>query len=139
MGNSLTPITITASATMDRHIHRGTNVLLSAAAGLTVSLPAATGTGDIYKFFVATTVTSNAYIIAANGTDIMAGGVSMSTDIGGTNILAIATADYITMNGSTTGGLKGSWVDLEDVATGLWKVGGFLVSTGTEATPFAAT
>ena len=139
MANSLTPITITASKTMDRHIHRGATVVLSAAAGLTVSLPAASGTGDIYKFFVATTVTSNAYIIAANGTDIMAGGVSVSTHAGGVSILAIATADYITMNGSTTGGLKGSWVEVEDVASGIWRVGGFLVSTGIEATPFAAT
>lgn len=133
------PIAVTASATLRRDVHAGTVVVVSAAAGLTLSLPAATGKGDKYTVFVNTTVTSNAVIIAANGTDIIQGAVGVSTDAAGVVILAIATADYITMNGSTTGGVKGSWVELIDVATGVWRVGGMLVSTGAEATPFAAT
>lgn len=133
------PIAVTASATLRRDVHAGTVVVVSAAAGLTLSLPAATGKGDKYTVFVNTTVTSNAVIIAANGTDIIQGAVGVSTDAAGVVILAIATADYITMNGSTTGGVKGSWVELIDVATGVWQVGGMLVSTGAEATPFAAT
>ena len=133
------PITITASATMDKDTHAGTVVRLSAAAGLTVTLPASTGDGTEYEFFVLTTVTSNNYIIAvANATDIMQGGVSMSTDIGGTNMLASATSDTITMNGSTKGGLIGSWVRLKDVSAGFWRVEGFMVCTGTEADPFSA-
>jgi hypothetical protein len=133
------PITITASATMDKDTHAGTVVRLSAAAGLTVTLPASTGDGTEYEFFVLTTVTSNNYIIAvANATDIMQGGVAMSTDIGGTNMLASATSDTITMNGSTKGGLIGSWVRLKDVSAGFWRVEGFMVCTGTEADPFSA-
>jgi hypothetical protein len=49
-----------------------------------------------------------------------------------------ATTDTITMNGSTTGGVVGSWVKMKDVATGFWRLEGGLVCTGTEATPFSA-
>lgn len=136
-GNTVNVTTATVTATAD--LHAGKILTLNRAAGVVVSLPAATGTGDVYKFYVGTTVTSNAYRINALGTDIMQGGVSVSTDAGGVSILATATADYITMNGSTTGGLKGSWVELTDVESGVWMVGGFLVSTGAEAQPFAAT
>ncbi len=133
------PITITASATVNRDTHEGNVTRLSAAAGLTVTLPASAGKGDEYEFFVLTTVTSNNYIIAvANATDIMQGGVALSTDIGGTNMLASSTSDTITMNGSTKGGLIGSWVRLKDVAAGFWMVEGFMVTTGTEADPFSA-
>lgn len=133
------PITITASATLDRDTHAGTVVRLSAAAGLTVTLPASTGKGDEYEFFVLTTVTSNNYIIAvANATDVMQGVVALSTDIGGTNMLTGATTDTITMNGSTKGGLLGTSIVLKDVAAGFWQVTGFLVCTGTEADPFSA-
>jgi hypothetical protein len=42
------------------------------------------------------------------------------------------------MNGSTTGGVIGSRVEFQDIATGIWSVRGALVSTGAEATPFSA-
>ena len=69
-------VTITASASLNRNTHAGNIVNLSAAAGLTVTLPASAGTGDVYEVFVLTTVTSNNYIIqVANATDILAGAV----------------------------------------------------------------
>ena len=43
----------------------------------------------------------------------------------------------ITLNGSTTGGLLGSWVRLTDAITGKWMLEGFLNSSGAEATPFS--
>lgn len=134
------PISITASTTLKRNIHaNGPWVVLNAAAGLTVTLPASTGKGDVYRLFVGTTVSSNNYIVqVANATDIFAGVLGLSTDIGGTNLLTASTSDTITMNGSTTGGLKGSYVVIEDVASGVWKLSGDLITTGTEATPFSA-
>jgi hypothetical protein len=102
-------------------------------------MPAATGTGDVYTIFFGTTVSSNDYIVqAASSSDVFNGGVSISTNIAGVTMLAAATTDTITMNGSTTGGLVGSWVQLTDVASGVFMLDGFLCSTGTEATPFSA-
>lgn len=131
---------ITASTTLTDDGHSGySGINLSAAAGLTITLPAASGSGNVYEFFVATTVTSNAYIIqVANATDVMAGVVGVATDAAGVNVPTAATSDTITMNGSTTGGLAGSVVRLVDRASGQWGVSGALISTGTEATPFSA-
>lgn len=134
------PITITASATMDRDTHMGTWVILSAAAGLTATLPASAGSGDVYQFFVGTTVTSNNdIIVVANATDVIRGAVHLTTDIAGTSMPASGTDDTITMNGTTKGGVAGSWVRLTDVTTGFWALEGGLVCTGVEATPFSAT
>lgn len=133
------PITVTASVTLDRDIHQGNIVNLSAAAGLTVTLPASSGSGDVYELFVVTTVTSNNYIIqVANATDIMQGVIHLTTDIAGTSLPASSTTDTITMNGSTTGGIKGSWVSLKDASSGIWLLDGGIVCTGTEASPFSA-
>lgn len=127
----------TATLALDEDTHAGTTVLLNKADGITVTLPASVGKGAIYKFFVGTTFTSNG-VIQVTTTDIMQGGVAVSTDAAGVTILTAATSDTLTMNGSTTGGLKGSFVEFEDVSAGIWKVSGFLVSTGAEATPFSA-
>lgn len=140
MAYPLQPITVTASTTLAKDTHAGTVVNVSAAAGLTLTLPASTGKGDVYEVFVLTTVTSNGYIIkVANATDIFAGALGVSTDAAGVTILAGTTDDTITMNGSTTGGLIGSNIRIKDVSAGFWQVSGFLVSTGAEATPFSAT
>lgn len=136
-GNIVDCTASTLTATAD--LHAGKIVTLNRAAGIVVSMPAATATGNVYKFFVGTTVTSNVYRINALTTDIIQGGVAHSTDAAGVAILAIPTADYISMNGSTTGGLIGTWIELTDVATGVWMCSGFVVSSGAEATIFNAT
>ena len=128
--------TSTLSVTADGYA--GQTSVTTIAGAQTATLPAATGSGNIYRFFVNVTKTGNLVIQVASASDIIQGGVSVSTDAAGVSILASGTADTITMSGSTTGGVKGSWVELQDVASGVWRVGGFLVSTGTEATPFSA-
>lgn len=139
MAYSMQPLAITASATLDRDVHAGTCTCLNAAAGLTVTLPASSGKGDIYDLFVMTTVTSNNYVIqVANATDIIQGVVHLTTDIAGTSMPTSSTTDTITMNGSTTGGVKGTWIRLADVSSGIWKLEGGIICTGTEATPFSA-
>lgn len=133
------PITTTAALSLTRNSHAGAVVVLDNATGKTITLPASSGKGDVYTVYIKTTVSSGNHVIqVANSTDVMNGGVSLSTDIGGTNMLASATSDTITMNGSTTGGLAGSWVRFTDAVSGFWMVEGFLVTTGTEETPWSA-
>ena len=132
-------IAITASATLNVDAHAGKTVVVNAAAGATVTLPASSGSGAVYRIVVGTTVSSNSVIIrVANATDVMAGVVSVASDIAGVTCPTTSTSDTITMNGSTTGGIVGSVVILEDVRTGFWGVSGALVSSGAEATPFSA-
>lgn len=137
---SYEPISLTASATLgDTHI--GAALMLNAAAGLTLTLPAASGTGKHFKVVVGTTVTSNDYIIqVASASDTMDGNFFVAAD-GGSSVVgweAAADSDTITMNGSTTGGVVGDEITLTDVASGVWAVRGFMSATGTEATPFSA-
>lgn len=128
-----------ASQTLTREANAGRITTMNIASGATFTLPAATGTGDEYIIFIGTTIGSNSAIIAvASSSDILAGGVSIATDIGGGVMLTAATTDTITMSGSTTGGVKGSWVKVTDVTSGIWMLDGFLISTGSEATPFSA-
>ena len=136
------PYSITASLTLDRTRHLDAMLVLNAAAGLTVTLPASSGSGDKYIFTVGTTVTSNNDIIkVANSTDIMAGNAVQAADGGSTANMweTGATDDTITLNGTTTGGVKGDRITLEDVASGVWQVVIIGSATGTEATPFSAT
>lgn len=134
-------VAVTASTLTARvDAHAGVPVVLNRAAGITVTLPAATGSGASFEFIIGTTVTSNSTIIkVANSSDVMAGALTVATDIAGVTCPTTSTSDTITLNGSTTGGVIGSRVKLIDVATNLWSVSGELVSTGTEATPFSAT
>jgi len=142
MPASFKPISISANLTLDRHIHaNGPLLKLAVASGATVTLPAASGTGDVYRFLVETTVTSNNDIIqVANATDVMTGMVFScnDTDASVSGWETASTSDTITLNGSTKGGIKGDQIVLEDAASGLWRVLGHTTSTGTEATPFSA-
>lgn len=137
------PIAITAAtATMDLATYSGKFITLSRAAGQAITLPAATGSGAEYEFFILTTITSNSTTIkVANSVDIMAGLAIQAADAGSTvnGWETGATDDTITFNGSTTGGIKGDKVRLKDVASGVWHVEIVGSATGTEATPFSST
>lgn len=138
---SYIPIALTASATLSAY-HADTVVVVNAAAGLTLTLPAASGSGLSFDILIGTTVTSNSVAIkVANASDVMTGVAVQAAD-GGATVGAYETAatdDTITFNGSTTGGIKGDRVLLKDVATNLWAVNVIGAATGVEATPFSAT
>lgn len=134
---SATAATLTVTAAE----HSGRTVVLSRAAGQAVTLPAATGSGNYYRFFVATTITSNSTTIKVVGDDVMAGAaiVANDTDASASIFETAADSDTITFNGTTTGGVRGATVELQDVAADLWSVRIVGAATGSEATPFSAT
>jgi hypothetical protein len=138
---SVPPILITAATTLTAAAHAGRTMAFNVAAGVTVTLPPAKGTGAVYRFVVLTTVTSsNDVIQVGNTTDIMQGTINQTvaaaTDLGGYG--TAADSDTITLNGSTKGGIKGDWIELTDIAAGLYLVAGSVSTTGTAATPFSA-
>lgn len=134
-------VSVTANATMTSAANAGRTMVLDIASGATATLPAASGTGNIYKFFVATTVTSNNYIIqVANSSDTMSGMAIVANDGGDTASIfeTAANTDTITMNGTTTGGILGAQVEIQDVASNKFSVTVRTAATGTEVTPFSA-
>lgn len=137
------PVNVTASTfTATRNGHSGAVITLNRAAGIAVTLPAANGYGDVYRFYCGTTVTSNSTTIkVASSSDVMKGLALVAAD-GGASVNGWETAadtDTITWDGTTTGGVAGDYVELIDVASGVWYVRVTGSATGTEATPFSAT
>lgn len=136
-------VTLTAATlAITELLHDGKTVTINKIDGTTITLPAATGSGLRVRFFVLATITSvGAIIKVANASDTMVGGAIVLQDGGDTMVgfEAVGTADTITLNGTTTGGIKGDEIIVEDVATNLWKVWAMLSATGVEATPFSAT
>ena len=126
--------------------HAGRTLLLGEVGGnalVTLTLPDATGSGTTYKFIVTVANTSN-YVIKAPDSDNTIGGIMLYLDEDGTAVTAfptVAASDTITLNGGTTGGIVGDYLELVDIATDKWHVRGTMrVGAGTDpATPFSAT
>jgi hypothetical protein len=125
--------------------HAGRTLLLGEVGGdaaVTLTLPAATGTGAVYKFIVSVTNTSNYKIQVADATDTI-DGIMIYLDEDGTAVTAfptVAASDTITLNGGTTGGIVGDYLELIDIATNQYHVRGVMrVAAGANpATPFTA-
>lgn len=136
-------VNVTASTvTLTAAAHAGKLVTLNRAAGIAVTLPAATGTGNVYRLRVDTAVTSNTTTIkVASASDTMIGHVLSTLAAGGTTFgeSAGGTDDTITMNGTTLGGLIGSYIELVDTASTVWDVRGLLAGSGTLASTLSAT
>jgi hypothetical protein len=115
-------------------------VLFDTASGNTFTLPAPV-VGQVYDFIVSVSVTSNSHkIITNSGSVYIQGGLAVMEASGATNLMAIGdgTANVaITMNGSTTGGLKGTSIRLVAISSTVWQAQGLVVGSGTLATPFA--
>ena len=140
---STPPVSITgATLTCTKDVHAGRTTVISAVAGCAVTLPAATGTGSVYRFVIGSTITSNSTTIkVANAIDVMSGRAFVISD-NTAAVLGFATAaasDTITLNGTTLGGLVGDHIEIIDAITGTFAVRVFTAATGTEATPFSAT
>lgn len=137
-GTGVNSTVTTATLAVTADTYNGQTINLSRAAGITVTLPAATGSNAVYTFETATSVTSNNNVIqVANATDVLNGIASVAGTTGSV-FSTLPASDTITMNGSTTGGLIGSHIQVTDLAAGYYLVQASLVGSGTPATPFSA-
>ncbi len=134
----------TASVTLNKQDHAGRTLLADAAAGMTFTLPAATGSGRTYRILVKTTITSNTLVIqVANATDVMRGGILIN-DIGDSTAATAdffptaSTSDTITLTASIGAGKAGDFIVLEDYAAGFFAVHGILQGETDPTSPFSA-
>lgn len=129
-------VALTASTAMTAERHAGRLMTLSAAAGMTVTLPPATGSGNTYSFVVITNLSSNNYVFQVTGDDIMVGQVTITLAAGGTTFgeSAGGTDDTLTLNGTTSGGIVGSYVEFTDYRADTWLLDARLLGSGTLAT-----
>lgn len=128
----------TATATITDDAHAGHRIVVTRAAGSTLTLPAATGSGVRFEFIGGVDATGD-QIVQVVGNDTMAGVAYLGNDSAGASCFYTgATSDTITLNGTTKGGLKGWRVIVDDIAADTWGVMVFSEASGTEATPFSA-
>ena len=138
--------TFTATDAVTITEHAGRTLLLGEVGGnalVTLTLPAATGSGATYKFIVSVANTSNYVIKVADASDTI-DGIMLYLDEDGTAVTAfptVAASDTITLNGGTTGGIIGDYLELVDIAADQYHVRGTMrVAAGANpATPFSAT
>ena len=98
--------------------------------------------GVRYTIWVPTTITTSSLKIATDGTDLFIGTLfGVDTDSSDAlvayNALAADTFDFINLNGGTTGGVAGTFIEIVAVAANCYMVTGTVNGSGTVATPFA--
>lgn len=130
-----------ASLALTELTHDGKVITINKADGTAITLPAATGSGAKFTLVIGTTITSSSTTIKVVGNDIMTGVAVIANDTDASSSLfeTAADSDTITLNGSTTGGIKGMIIELIDIAADTWLVKVLGSATGSEATPFSAT
>jgi hypothetical protein len=131
------------SLAVTQALHSGKIILLDhGAATSTVTLPAASGSGAVFRFIVAATNTNN-HVITVTGNDVIKGSVVIldNDSTAETAYAASGTDDTLTLNSTTTGGQIGDWVEFVDFANDTYAVRGFLVvPAGSDiADPFSGT
>ena len=156
-----TVVDITTSTTLTPEVHGGRIIAVggSLAAALTLTLPAinvsanpttsgpgqdpstANNEGVVYTIWVPTTISTSSLKIGTDGTDKYVGSITMNdVDADGAALVgffAAAANDFINLNGTTTGGVAGSWIQIVAIAANKYMVNGTVLGTGTVATPFA--
>ena len=155
-----TIVEITASTTLNPLAHGGRIISVggSLAANVVLTLPTintsanasssgpgndpntANNEGVTYTIWVPTTISTSSLKIGTGGTDRFVGYV-LSIDSDSTDATrgfgAGANDDFINFNGTTTGGVAGTWVQIVAIAALKYMVTGVAVGSGTVATPFA--
>ncbi len=155
-----TIVNITASTTLSPLAHGGRIITVGGtlAANVVLTLPtintsanvASAGPGNdpntannegvTYTIWVPTTIATSSLKIGTDGTDRFVGYV-LSIDTDSTDATrgfgAGANDDFINFNGTTTGGVAGTWVQIVAIDALKYVVTGVVLGTGVVATPFA--
>jgi hypothetical protein len=155
-----TVVEITSSTTLSPVAHAGRIISVggSLAAAVTLTLPSinvsansvtsgpgqdpntANNEGVTYTIWVPTTISTSSLKIGTDGTDKFVGSViSVDTDSSGAVVgfTAGSSNDFINLNGTTTGGVAGTWIQIVAIAANKYMVTGVVLGSGSVATPFA--
>ena len=153
-------VSITSSTTLSPTSHGGRIISVggSLAATTTLTLPAintsanpttsgpgqdpntVNNLGVVYTIWVPTTIATSSVKIGTDGTDKFVGSLlSVDTDSSGAMVgfTAASTNDYINLNGGTTGGVAGTYIQIVAIAANKYMVTGVVNGSGSVATPFA--
>lgn len=140
LGTQISLVNVTASTlAVSQTLHADRTVTLNRATGIAVAMPAATGSGDYYTFYIGTTITTTSVTtFTVNGSDRFYGQIYQLAD-GGSTLAAYecpgATIITLGTSSNSTGGTRGDSIQFQDVGLNEWWVIGDTTAAGTEATP----
>lgn len=158
---SIVDITASTSLTPEQHGGRIVAVGGSLASNVVLTLPVINTSADpttagpgadpntlnnegvIYTIWVPTTISTSSLKIrtSGSGSDLFIGTLlSVDTDTSGAMVGFTANGssnDFINLNGTTTGGVAGTWVQIVAIAAAKYMVTGVVLGSGLVATPFA--
>jgi hypothetical protein len=143
-GAHIGPVPVACGATCTlTAANSGQTTLLNLAAGSVATLPAATGTGNVYNFVVSTTTTgAKDAILAASSSDAILG--LISGENAGTGVWFAGSASthhsiQMPLAGSQpNGGFKGDSFSCRDIATNVWECNGTFQAGTTPTTPYSS-
>lgn len=118
----------------------GSKVIFDRASGSIVTLPNTPADGTNYIFETKTDLTSNNYVINTGGLGLDAFNGFVWAKKGGAadEIFNTATGTAITMNGTTTGGDRGTQIKTSySSSENIWYVSGYTSGSGALITPFS--
>lgn len=135
-------VSLTATVAITEVLHEGKTCVITGTAAATYTLPEATGSGAIYQFIIAEVNTNDNVITTADATDCSFFGSVNILDLDAAAQAAYAPAatdELMTLNGTTSGGAIGDYIQFIDMATDKWCVFAQLqCPTGSNpATPFS--
>ena len=136
-GFRTTAVNITADTTLTANGHAGRVVRVNDA-DCKITLPSITADniGTTYTIYIETAATD--LDIKTDGVDKFVGGLYTGvSNATGKTFISGATNDVITMNGTTKGGLAGSFVTATAITTAKYVVSGIILGSGVLVTPFA--
>jgi hypothetical protein len=134
--------TTTAALSLTEAAHANRIVVLNAVftAAQTITLPAATGTGNVYTVYNNAVQTVSGVTITALTGDLMTGSVAYvhSATVGADDVFVADSNDILYLfNVTTMGGLSGDRFEAIDIDTDKWMVTVIANGSGTLATGFA--
>lgn len=133
------PVIITSATALTNALHNRKTLVSTNTTGVAITLPAATGSGDVYELNFGATIASGSQTLVVTGNDTFFGTV-LTLDGDGVPANAwspVAGDNRMTFDGSTRGGVKGDRIMVKDIALDVWQVSGTLQESATEATPFS--
>jgi hypothetical protein len=138
----LPPVACGATCTLGA-ANQGTVTLLNQAAGSTVTLPAATGTGNTYKLMISVTTTSAAEKVLTSPTTDAIIGTAIGENAGTAKVFVGNASTYhsiqMPFSGSQpSGGFIGDSMTCTDVASATWMCNINYQGGATPTTPYSA-
>lgn len=138
------PVSVSETTTLTVPLHANRLIRLTqSTTAVTLTLPAATGSGVTYRIMLFTANAGGTVIKVPDSSHVFRGRITMYTDnsngvLGWPNA---AASDTITLNATTTGGAtSGDYLEIVDASANTYLVRNAVVNaTGTEATPWSAT